>query len=84
MKIVNLNRKKIFIRFLKENNCYKQYCKNYNNTLDELYESNEYNGELNISNEIFDAFSWVSTKEGFSFWDDVDDKWTIFLIKIKK
>lgn len=83
-----IKRKKIFLRFLKEHKCYKEYCKNYNNnsefdsfpyfSLNDLYDDNEKNEDCNVSNEIYDAFSWDESNEGFEFWSEVDDDWTNF------
>ena len=80
-------RKKLFIRFLKENNCYKQYVRNYDNNfnldsgfiyncLNELYDDRLPNED----NEFTDAFSWGNTYEGFEYWDDMDDKWRSFVM----
>lgn len=58
---------KYLTSFLKENDCYYQYIKNYNNY------SNEYYMPLTILkysyNLINNAFVWRETNEGFDYWE---------------
>ncbi len=59
--------------FLKENDCYYQYIKNYNNY------SNEYYMPLTILkysyNLINNAFVWRETNEGFDYWEKIHNEW---------
>jgi hypothetical protein len=59
--------------FLKENDCYYQYIKNYNNY------SNEYYMPLTILkysyNLINNAFVWRETNEGFDYWEKKHEEW---------
>ena len=59
--------------FLKENDCYYQYIKNYNNY------SNEYYMPLTILkysyNLINNAFIWRETNEGFDYWEKKHEEW---------
>lgn len=58
---------KKFVTFLKKHNCYLSYRKNCRDFF--------YPVETNISNVISSAFTWLSTKEGQSFWYEMDRKW---------
>lgn len=64
---------KYLTSFLKENDCYYQYIKNYNNY------SNEYYMPLTILkysyNLINNAFVWRETNEGFDYWEKKHEKW---------
>ena len=57
--------KKLFIRFLKEENIYNQYRKNLNEfTFNDVYYREK---NLSRTNPI-DSFTWSSSKEGSAFW----------------
>jgi len=64
---------KYLTSFLKENDCYYQYIKNYNNY------SNEYYMPLTILkysyNLINNAFVWRETNEGFDYWKKKHEEW---------
>ena len=64
---------KYLTSFLKENDCYYQYIKNYNNY------SNEYYMPLTILkysyNLINNAFVWRETNEGFDYWRKKHEEW---------
>lgn len=64
---------KYLTSFLKENDCYYQYIKNYNNY------SNEYYMPLTILkysyNLINNAFVWRETNEGFDYWEKIHEEW---------
>lgn len=64
---------KYLTSFLKENDCYYQYIKNYNNY------SNEYYMPLTILkysyNLINNAFVWGETNEGFDYWEKKHEEW---------
>ena len=78
-------RKKVFIRFLKENNCYKQFCENFYNyqycheyIIDKLnIDKLIYRALINKTNgsEINDAFCWVNTEQEHKYWKDINDTW---------
>ena len=69
------NRKKLFVRFLKENNCYKEFCfymninrfKNINKLVDFA--------ETNSANEFSIAFNWQKTVQNFEYWLNLSIKW---------
>ena len=64
---------KYLTSFLKENDCYYQYIKNYNNY------SNEYYMPLTILkysyNLINNSFTWRETNEGFDYWEKIHEEW---------
>ena len=77
-------RKKQFIRFLKENNCYKEFCINFYNfqnktdyiinklTIDELVFRFI---TFRSNSEIDDAFCWLNTNQGDDYWRTINNKW---------
>lgn len=70
---MNKYKLKYLTSFLKENDCYYQYIKNYNNY------NNEYYMPLTILkysyNLINNAFVWRETKEGFDYWEKIHNEW---------
>lgn len=63
----NINWKR-FCRFLKENNCYEEFRKNF------------LKGRLNLKEfkkapSLVTAFAWDVTPEGFKFWETINSKW---------
>ena len=57
--------------FLKENNCYEKFIKNFDKKF-------VYEGWIKIENldrVISFAFEWDRTKEGFNYWNAIDGKW---------
>ena len=69
-------KKKLFARFLKENNIYgtfvKEHIRDYGcNAIDTVmaYEPCGW---------ISEAFIWASTRKGVFFWNDVSNKWSLF------
>ena len=82
-----MNTKKIFIRFLKENNCLFLFKSNFYN--DTKYKLN-YSVPCSISDffEVIDpfcyidyAFKWNRTPQGQRFWANKNDAWKDFLNK---
>ena len=74
---------KTFVRFLKENGCYRKYMRNFNKLENIKYRIDAY-GCKNI-NDFFNildnrsyidcAFIWNMNNEGIRYWDDVDQEW---------
>ena len=62
----------IFIRFLKDNNCYTQYQRNLKKYLSIVK-------KFDKLHYVIAAFTWSETKEGIEFWNDIDMKWRIKL-----
>ena len=84
--MTNIERQKLFVRFLKENNIYKLFLKylkesnlnehmlNGNRTIDSLVNTIvEY--DFKSFNEIILAFKWKETKENWEFWAAFNNKW---------
>lgn len=68
----NVNYFKIFLRYLKYFDIYKKYMENID---DKIFIRN-FKNEVTPTTSLIDyAFCWSDTKEGFSFWCDVDDVW---------
>ena len=59
---------KLFIRFLKENDCYNQYFNNLMMKWKYKY--------MPLRCLIIDGFDWGRTKEGLVFWSKLSKKWT--------
>ena len=73
-----IERKKLFIRFLKENNIYSSYTNNLKIiTVDDIVKKAM---KVASSSEIFSSFPWRSTKEGFDFWDNLSTEWMKLII----
>ena len=72
--------KQQFIQFLKQNNAYEQYMLNFNNRskMSKYYSKKAFKKYFKFTEEkllITNAFDWDKTKEGFDYWDKIDDKW---------
>ena len=80
------NKRKIFIRFLKENNVYKNFINNvegkygFYKRFDELL---FFATQGIYLNEVKGGFRWDKTKEGWKFWDNINNKWRDYYYKIK-
>ena len=69
--------KKMFVRFLKEKNCYNLFEKNMKRC---VFEQKYYGLPINqiflySDNPIEDYFKWSSTNEGYEFWQDISRLW---------
>lgn len=63
-----------FIKFLKENNAWEKFEKNFNKDGEELKEYKKMckmwrNSELSL------AFTWAATEEKYSYWLNLNRKW---------
>lgn len=74
--------KEIFFKFLVENNCLFEFIENLQRCRGPLksmslheYIRHEIEKHKNIC--IIRAFEWRSTKEGFSFWNKINNKWEL-------
>ena len=67
-----MERKKIFITFLKENHAFEQYMYNFKFVGKRYNHVNKcFNKLINLQSAesyIDNAFTWDDTKEGFEFW----------------
>ena len=89
----NLNNIKLFNRFLKENNIFKIYYYNLENddnedfnrkTIENVYEILKHYNIDEYHNEIHNAFLWCETKQGFRFWEKIEQQWLNVLYKLRK
>lgn len=62
-----MNNKKIFISFLKENNCFSLFIYNF-------YKGKDFR-EIDPYSYVEDSFLWTDTPQGRSFWVKASHKW---------
>ena len=67
-----MNLKKQFIQFLKDNNAYYEFEHNLSTKFHYYISMFSLKQSTSI---IDDAFIWRETREGFSFWSEIDQKW---------
>lgn len=76
-------KKQEFIHFLKENNAYEKYIHNFNNQKGRITKGCVFLSDSdNITKGksfVTGAFFWDQTKEGYSFWFDINKKWRSIL-----
>lgn len=76
-----MNNKKIFISFLKENNCFSLFIYNFYKGKDfrEKFgypiKIEKYFREIDPYSYVEDSFLWTDTPQGRSFWAKVSHKW---------
>ena len=80
--------KRIFIRFLKEKDCYSNYFEALETSREPLksynkrYIVNTFKSGLEPQfSNLFNMFIWEHTKEGFSYWANIWEDW-IFKVTI--
>ena len=66
----DMNTVGLFKKFLRDNGIYEKYCRNFD--VEYFGNNGKIKGAYNFINE---AFVWVYTKEGHSFWRAMKDKW---------
>lgn len=65
---------KNFIKFLEDNNAWENFeraFKNYHTDVKKY--KNKCKKNINVA--LVAAFNWSRTKEGFHYWEKLDDKW---------
>lgn len=68
--------KKIFYRFLREENAFTFYFKNLSEDYRDASNEKLYHMVLHHPTELINyAFSWSNTPQGHSFWNRLNDKW---------
>lgn len=75
--------KKILLKFLKENNIYYSYIKNFSkNYKNNNKEINELINDIDFlkKSPIGGAFIWDNTNEGHKFWQNMSSKYSNFLL----
>ena len=71
-EIIEVNSKtEQFIKFLRDNDCYDKFIKNYKDVknIDYHFENNQKN------NFISGAFTWMETPEEHNYWSKLNTKW---------
>ena len=76
----------LFISWLAKKRKFNHYYQNYSNqhSKKENYFSlylNRYNTKKAIVNILASAFDWDNTKEGFEYWNKLNDEWNEYLEK---
>lgn len=64
---------KKFTRFLKDNNCFNEYFRNYDEDFAMLSFINLLGSDY--YDLFFSAFNWYEVKEGVEFWEEINDEW---------
>lgn len=82
--ITKQNIKQQFIQFLKQNNIYGKFINNFNNRnkMSKYYHETSFMKYFKLTTDrylIANAFPWVDSPEKFCFWEDMDDKWIMYL-----
>ena len=77
-----MNIRHMFIAFLRRENLLKEFLVNLkndedNNSIHEFFKIHR------PESFLMDAFFWCDTPEGVKTWNDLDDKWSGFLIESK-
>ena len=73
--------RKKFFRFLKEESAYGEWVYNLNKKLNETNIPKDYlstfvlNEDDKCENAIDFAFDWSTTRQGFDFWEGINNKW---------
>ena len=85
----NMFWRKKFFRFLKEESAYGKWVYNLNKKLNDESTSKDYlstfvlNEEDKCENAIDIAFVWSTTRQGYDFWEDINNRWLALLGKDK-
>ena len=86
----NMFWRKRFFRFLKEEDAYGEWVSYVKKTLNELQNiPKDYlstfvlNEDDKCESGISGAFVWSTTKQGLSFWEDINNRWLALLGKDK-
>lgn len=78
----------LFLKWLKYKKCYSSFFYCYNNVSD-YWKKTYLNNKLlkYVCNEkewLLFAFDWTYTKEGSTFWRNLEQEWCLFLYDINK
>ena len=79
-KYAMISTKKLFIKFLKDNNVYEQYMFNFNNRtkISKYYPKKTFTSYFETTDlylAINNAFNWSDSPEHFRFWENLNTKW---------
>jgi len=76
---------KKFVKFLKDNGVYNEFIYNCNNKANNAFIRKEWKSLKTFCTDLNDyayiryAFIWIETKEGYDFWNKIDDDWNKLL-----
>lgn len=80
--------KQIFFRFLKENNAYMAWLRNFKRVSHALKQNEAeklsllFRDDRTIRQVVRNSFSWFATQEGYWFWFKLNMKWQKYLLSI--
>lgn len=77
---------KIFISFLKKKGCYESFKENYYiiEEKEPTYHDNlsiKQSLYIGINDVILYSFDWLSTSEGWDYWNEIDDDWRVVVFE---
>lgn len=70
-----ISRKKLFIKFLKDNKAYETFMFNLNSKKGFFFTPKKFFNNTFYEDFVSNAFAWAETKEGYDYWDELEDKW---------
>jgi len=68
--------KEKFKQFLRDNSAYDSFMKNYDNISSFDYVFNDYEGDVYLAG----SFTWENTEEGYSYWEDLENRWFSYML----
>lgn len=80
--------KQIFFRFLKENNAYTAWLRNFKRFSHALKQDESeklsllFRDYISIRQVVRNSFSWYASQEGYWFWSNLSMKWQKYLLSI--
>lgn len=74
------NKKKFFVKFLKENKCLSSFKRNYFKQKSKNHRNLNSIIKNNYPSVIVYSFTWDQTFEGQEFWEDLHYKWRHLLM----
>lgn len=80
--------KQIFFRFLKENNAYTAWLRNFKRFSHALKQDESeklsllFRDDISIRQVVRNSFSWYTSQEGYWFWFKLSKKWQKHLLSI--
>lgn len=72
---------KAFVRFLKCHHCYSSFKENVQNSYGRSFPDLTF--QFNPSVWLIAAFTWKDTKQGATYWENIDKQWKIICEQTK-
>ena len=66
---------KTFVRFLKDHHCYSSFKENVQNSYGRSFHDLIFQYKPSVW--LLASFSWKETKQGVTYWEDIDKQWHI-------